>query len=108
MTPGWACWFTDAMGKEHFGIGVGTIVLTLNAVLPWPLHFRLPLPRHLVGGFWMQNPKRPPARRLQLRECLNTRHMMWAWISLFWVGLADVYVRLCATGHLHDIVFFKF
>jgi hypothetical protein len=34
--------------------------------------------------------------------------MLWAWISLFWVGFTDVYVRLCATGHLHDIVFFKF
>ena len=35
-------------------------------------------------------------------SCLNTRHMMWAWISLFWVGFTDVYVRLCATGVLHD------
>jgi len=25
-------WFTDLTGKEHFGIGVGTIVMTLNAV----------------------------------------------------------------------------
>jgi hypothetical protein len=31
---------------------------------------------------------------------------MWAWISLFWVGFTDVYVRLCATHHLTDFVFF--
>jgi hypothetical protein len=34
--------------------------------------------------------------------------MMWAWISLFWVGFTDVYVRLCAMGIWHDIVFFNF
>ena len=33
--------------------------------------------------------------------------MMWAWISLFWVGFTDVYVRLCVTGHIRDIIFFK-
>jgi hypothetical protein len=27
---------------------------------------------------------------------------MWAWLSLFWVGFTDVYVRLCATGIWHD------
>ena len=35
-------WFTDATGKEHFGIGVGTLVLTLNAVFLGAVHFRLP------------------------------------------------------------------
>jgi hypothetical protein len=24
--------------------------------------------------------------------------MLWAWLSLFWVGFSDLYVRLCATG----------
>ena len=24
--------------------------------------------------------------------------MTWAWLSLFWVGFADLYVRLCARG----------
>jgi hypothetical protein len=28
--------------------------------------------------------------------------MMWAWLSLFWVGFTDVYVRLCAMGIWHD------
>jgi hypothetical protein len=31
--------------------------------------------------------------------------MMWAWISLFWVGFTDVYIRLCATGKIHDLSF---
>jgi hypothetical protein len=27
---------------------------------------------------------------------------MWAWISLFGVGFADLYVRLCSMGIWHD------
>ena len=29
---------------------------------------------------------------------LNGRHMMWAWISLVWVGFTDLYVRLVSMG----------
>jgi hypothetical protein len=35
-------------------------------------------------------------------SCLNARHRRWAWASLFWVGFADVYVRLCSMGIWHD------
>jgi len=24
--------------------------------------------------------------------------MLWAWMSLVWVGFSDVYVRLCSMG----------
>jgi len=33
---------------------------------------------------------------------LNLRHMEWAWASLLSVTLADVYVRLAATGVIVD------
>jgi len=103
-------WFTDPLtGKEHFGIGVGTIVLTLNAVFLGLYTFGCHSLRHLVGGFLDAKSKAPTcAKAYNCVSCLNTRHMIWAWISLFWVGFTDVYIRLCATGHLHDIVFFKF
>jgi hypothetical protein len=29
--------------------------------------------------------------------------MLWAWLSLIWVGFADLYVRLCAMGIWHDV-----
>jgi hypothetical protein len=35
-------------------------------------------------------------------SCLNRRHMLWAWMSLFWVGFTDLYVRLCSMGIWHD------
>jgi hypothetical protein len=38
----------------------------------------------------------------QCASCLNRKHMTWAWLSLFWVGFADIYVRMCASGHWTD------
>jgi hypothetical protein len=34
---------------------------------------------------------------------LNERHMLFAWLSLFSVGLADLYVRLVAAGVITDL-----
>jgi hypothetical protein len=34
--------------------------------------------------------------------CLNGAHQKWAWFSLFSVGFADVYVRLCSMGIWSD------
>jgi hypothetical protein len=28
--------------------------------------------------------------------------MKWAWISMFYVGFVDGYIRLCALGIWHD------
>jgi hypothetical protein len=33
---------------------------------------------------------------------LNGRHMFWAWISMIWVALGDIYVRLVAKGYWTD------
>ena len=37
---------------------------------------------------------------------LNARHMQFAWSSLVWVAFTDLYVRLLATGVIHDPRFF--
>jgi hypothetical protein len=34
---------------------------------------------------------------------LNEYHMLFAWLSLFSVGLADLYIRLVASGSIHDL-----
>jgi hypothetical protein len=97
-----AMWFTEN-GAPHFGIGVGTIVLTLNVILLASYTFGCHSLRHLIGGFLDEPSKKPVcAKGFACVSCLNRRHMMWAWISLFWVGFADVYVRLCAMGIWHD------
>ena len=37
---------------------------------------------------------------------LNARHMQYAWVSLFTVAFADLYVFLLATGTISDLRFF--
>ncbi len=63
--------------------------------------------RHLVGGFLDAKSKASAcASCYNAVSCLNRKHMMWAWLSLVWVGLTDAYIRLCAAGVIHDIRFF--
>jgi hypothetical protein len=99
-----AMWFTDPDGVKHFGIGIGTLVLVVNVVLLASYTFGCHSLRHLIGGFLDEPSKRPVcAKGYACVSCLNRRHMLWAWLSLFWVGFTDVYVRLCATGIWHDL-----
>jgi len=102
-----AMWF-EVDGVKHFGIGVGTLVMTCNAFFLAMYTFGCHSLRHLIGGFLDTKSKaKTCGKAYNCVSCLNRKHMMWAWISLFWVGFTDVYIRLCATGHLNDFVFFK-
>jgi len=100
-----ALWFTDpATGQTHFGIGVGTLVLTLNVVLLTCYTFGCHSLRHVVGGYLDRLADRPVRRTAYAcASCFNRWHMRWAWFSLFGVALTDLYVRLCSMGVLHDL-----
>ena len=103
-----AMWFTDEAGKAHFGLGVGTLVMILNPIFLGLYTFGCHSLRHLIGGFLDTKSKaKTCGKAYNCVSCLNRKHMMWAWVSLFWVGFTDIYIRLCATGHLNDFVFFK-
>jgi hypothetical protein len=97
---GWkALWFADASGERHFGIGVGSIVLILNPILLGLYTFGCHSMRHLVGG--RKDILSDSPMRKKCYDCvsgLNKKHMLWAWISMFYVGFVDVYVRMCAKG----------
>ena len=99
-----ALWFENAAtGTTQFGLGVGTIVLTLNVVFLGGYTLGCHSVRHLIGGFrdtFSTAPLRHKAYGCV--SCLNRRHMLWAWMSLFWVGFTDLYVRLCAMGIWSD------
>ncbi len=103
-----ALWFTDpATGAETFGVGVGTLVLTVNVILLSSYTLGCHSLRHLVGGrlnVMFDKPIRRTAHGCV--SCLNRRHMLFAWMSLFWVGFSDVYVRLCSMGILTDVRIF--
>jgi hypothetical protein len=96
-------WFADPSGSRHFGLGVGSMVLTLNVILLGGYTFGCHSLRHLVGGFLDEVSKQPlHAKCYACVSRLNGRHMLWAWMSLFWVGFTDFYVRLCSMGIWHD------
>jgi hypothetical protein len=93
-----AMWFSDG-----FGIGVGTLVLLINVVLLSCYTLGCHSLRHLAGGMLDQISRRPARKRAyDCVSCLNRRHMLWAWCSLFSVAFSDLYVRMCATGIWKD------
>lgn len=96
-----------AAGKLQFGMGLGTLVMIINVILLSLYTFGCHSLRHLIGGRKDCVSKAMFAQKpYQCVSCLNRRHMLWAWISLFWVGFTDFYIRMCAMGVWHDVRFF--
>jgi hypothetical protein len=94
-----AMWFAGPDGTERFGVGIGTIVLTLNVIFLGAYTLGCHSLRHLVGGAYDVLSNKPV--RKAGYDCvgkLNRRHMLFAWISLFGVGFSDIYVRMLSMG----------
>jgi hypothetical protein len=91
----------------RFGVGVGSLVLTANVVLLTLYTFSCHSLRHLLGGqvdcFSCSASGRARHRFWSWVSALNERHMLFAWMSLVGVGLADLYVRELACGAIHDL-----
>jgi len=82
-----------------FGVGVGTLVLLVNVILLGSYTLGCHSLRHLVGGVFDQLSRHPARKKTyDCVSCLNRKHMLFAWLSLFWVGFSDLYVRMCAMG----------
>ena len=91
----------------RFGMGLGTVVLFVNSALLSLYTFSCHSCRHLCGGGLNVLSKAPARHGLwTIVSRLNERHMLIAWVSLIWVGLADVYIRLVSIGYIKDLRFF--
>jgi hypothetical protein len=91
----------------RFGMGAGTVVLFVNSALLSLYTFSCHSCRHLCGGGLNVLSKAPARHGLwTIVSRLNERHMAIAWVSLIWVGLADVYIRLVSMGYIKDVRFF--
>jgi hypothetical protein len=99
-----AMWFTGPDGVTRFGIGLGTLILTANVFLLSSYTLGCHSLRHLIGGRFDALGGRSATRKsaYDCVSCLNRRHMMWAWLSLFSVGFSDLYVRMCSMGIWSD------
>ncbi|PYP56109.1 MAG: succinate dehydrogenase [Gemmatimonadetes bacterium] len=101
---------TMAPGPREFGVGIGTLAMLVNVVLLSCYTFGCHSLRHLVGGnvncFSCVRGGRARFEAWRGVSALNRHHMLFAWCSLFSVGLTDVYIRLCAMGVIHDMRLF--
>lgn len=99
--------FNWATGTQHafdfsnfsFGVGVGSLVLLANVILLTGFTFGCHAFRHLIGGgkdCFSCHPVRK--KGWEFSTFFNKHHMKWAWLSLFSVCFADLYVRLVASG----------
>lgn len=100
--------FADETGDgKHFGIHVGSLVLTLNVILLGGYTLGCHSLRHLIGGGMdMLSGKKIRQKSYDCVSCLNRGHMRWAWASLIWVGFTDFYVRMCSMGVFTDYAIF--
>ncbi|MGH9058979.1 MAG: hypothetical protein ACRDZY_05600, partial [Acidimicrobiales bacterium] len=88
-------------------MGFGTLMLVANAVMLWLYTVSCHSCRHIIGGRLKHFSKHPIRFRFWgVVTKLNARHMELAWASLVVVALADVYVRLVASGTISDPRFF--
>src|SRR5690625_7369866 len=73
-----------AFGGEHgFGIGLGNIILLVNVVMLWAYTLSCHSCRHATGGRLRNFSKNPIRYRWwTFVSRLNTRHGVYAWISL--------------------------
>ncbi len=95
---------------DGFGISVGTLMLLANTVLLALYTFSCHSLRHLIGG------------KIDCYSCvamghsrhkmwkgvtnLNKNHMLWAWLSLFMVMIADFYIWMVSMGVITDLRIF--
>jgi hypothetical protein len=94
-------------GAGGIGVSVGTIVLVVNALLLWSYTLSCHACRHLCGGQVKSFSKHPLRHKFwKAVTPLNARHMQIAWVSLIFVALTDVYVRLVASGAITDYKLF--
>lgn len=98
--------FRDETG-EWGHMGLGTVLFVVNVVLIWAYTLGCHSCRHAVGGRLRHFSRHPVRYRLwTLVSRLNAKHARYAWLSLFSVALADLYVYLLATGTISDPRFF--
>ncbi len=103
--------FDAAMSLWHpdlgLGIGVGSVVLFVNASLLAAYSFGCHSFRHLFGGrldcFTCDAPSKIQHGTWRFSTWFNERHMQIAWTSLGFVMFTDLYIRSVSHGWIPDL-----
>ena len=103
----WYEGFAAFFKQGQFGVGVGTIVMLLNAALLSGYTFGCHSFRHLIGGkldcLTCDGAGTARYGAWKKSSWLNARHMLFAWLSLFWVAFTDLYISLVSRGVIEDL-----
>lgn len=88
-------------------MGLGTVILLINAGLIWLYTLSCHSCRHIMGGK-LKHFSRHPIRYKAWQQIskLNAKHMQLAWVSLIWLAVTDFYIVLLASGTISDLRFF--
>lgn len=101
----WIDAFASLDYQGHLYLGIGTVILFVNCLFLSCYTFGCHSMRHLVGGCLdcYSKIRGGGGRYRGWRGVtkLNEHHAFWAWMSLFSVVAADVYIRLMQAG-MHD------
>lgn len=91
---------------DGFGVSVGSLILVANTTLLALYTFSCHSFRHLIGGKLDCFDCPMGKTRYQAWKkvsCLNERHMLFAWLSLFMVGFTDFYIWMVSSGAWSDL-----
>jgi len=102
-------WF-DAVSSfiyhGRFYLGVGSVIMLVNVIALSGYTFGCHALRNIVGGgtncFTCSLADRCRHKTWTLVSFLNGRHPTWAWVSMFSVGITDIYIRLLIHGVFLD------
>lgn len=90
-----------------FAIHVGSLIWLANVVLLTTYTVSCHSMRHLIGGrldcYSCVRGGNARRRAYNWVSVLNGRHAMWAWVSLVFLLVTDVYLRLIAAGVIPDL-----
>jgi hypothetical protein len=98
--------FHSDKGPGGFGFGLGNIILVVNVVMLWIYTLSCHSCRHVVGGRLKHFSKHPVRYWFWTQvSTLNTRHKLYAWVTLGTLMLTDFYIMLVASGTISDLRF---
>jgi len=93
-------WTNPATGTVSFGMASARCLLATQRRAAQRLFVRLSFDASCRGAAASTScrARRSASAPIRAVSCLNRRHMLWAWTSLFTVGFSDLYVRLCSMA----------
>jgi hypothetical protein len=100
----------DAIVAFHspsgFGFGLGNVVLLVNVIMLWVYTVSCHSCRHVTGGRLKHFSKHPVRYWIWTQVSrLNTRHKLYAWITLGTLMFTDFYIMAVSAGWISDLRF---